>query len=264
MQKRHRLWLALAAGVLFTAASHAATLSREQVRATLASSSASQPADLAQQDLSGLDLSGFDFKGANLTGANLFGAKLVGADLRKANLTAATLDAAWLMKADFSGATLAHASLFAPVVYATLAVTPADAPTFAGANLSGARVIARFSQVDMNHASFINARMGVDLRNQPMGQMRSDFSAAILTGADFSGADVNRALFSIAALAGANFTGANLSGADLSGADLTGANLAGADLTDADLDGAILTGAKGLDSVKGMNLARHRDQAIER
>lgn len=254
---------ALVASMLLTPATfRAADLTSEQVRATLAEATAEKPANLAHKDLSNLDLSGLDFKGANLAGANLFGAKLVGADLRKVDLTGATLDAAWLMRANFSGARLANASLFAPVVYSTINVSLADRPKFVGANLTGARVIARFSQVDMSNANFTNARMGVDIKNQPMGQMRSDFSGAILTGADFSGADVNRALFSFAKLASANFAGANLFGVDLSGADLTGANLTGADLTEADLDGTILKGAKGLDTVKGMEQAKHRDKAI--
>jgi uncharacterized protein YjbI with pentapeptide repeats len=250
--------------LLATASGMAADLTSEQVRAALLQASVEKPADFSRKNLSNLDLDGLDFKAANLSGANLFGAKLVGADLRKANLTGATLDAAWLMRANFSGAVLANASLFAPVVYSTLAVAAADRPTFVGANLTGARVIARFAQVDLSHANFSKARMGVDLKNQPMGQMRSDFSGAILTGANFSGADVNRALFSFANLAGANFTGANLFGADLAGADLTDANLTGADLTQADLDGTILKGAQGLDTVKGMDQATHRESAIYR
>lgn len=242
--------------------SRAADLTSEQVRAKLAAATAEKPADLARKNLSDLDLSGLDFKGANLAGANLFGAKLVGADLRKVDLTGATLDAAWLMKADFSGARLANASLFAPVMSSTIDVTPAERPKFVGADLTKARVIARFSQTDMSFAKFTDARMGVDIKNQPMGQMRCDFSGAILTGADFTGADVNRALFRFANLTSTNFAGAKLFGADLSGADLTGANLSGADLTEADLDGTILKGAKGLATVIGMDQAKNRDKAI--
>lgn len=263
MRKLHSFVFALAASMLISpVTSRAADLTSEQVRAKLAEASAEKPADFAHKNLSNLDLSGLDFKGANLAGANLFGAKLVGADFRKVDLTGATLDAAWLMKANFSGARLANASLFAPVMSSTMNVTLAERPKFVGADLTGARVIARFSQTDMSNAKFINARMGVDIKNQPMGQMRCDFSSAILTGADFTGADVNRALFSFANLTSANFAGANLFGANLSGADLTGANLAGADLTEADLDGTILKGAKGLDTVIGMDRAKNHDKAI--
>ncbi|MGH8729583.1 MAG: pentapeptide repeat-containing protein, partial [Burkholderiales bacterium] len=102
----------------------AADLTAEQVRAALEKATAQQPADFTGKDLSNLDLSQLDFKGANLSKANLFGANLTGSNLSKANLSGANLDAAWLMKANFSGANLSKASLFGPVIYPSLQVTP--------------------------------------------------------------------------------------------------------------------------------------------
>ena len=218
---------------------------------------------LAGQDLSGLDLSHIDFRQADLSGTNLFGAKLVGANLAGANLSGAKLDAAWLMQADLTGANLTNASLFGPVVYPTLDVSPAIAPTFAKANLSGARIIARLSRVNMRESNLAGARMGVDMRNQPMGQMRMDLSGADLTGADLSGADLNRAVVTFARLVDAKLSQANLFRADLSGSDLTGADLTGSDVTEADLYGTILRGARGLDRMIGFDSARNREKIIQ-
>ena len=81
---------------------------------------------------------------------------------------------------------------------------------------------------------------------------RSDFTAADLSGLDFSGADLTESWFESADLSGADLSGcklkgavltrANLSGAKLRGADLSGANLGGAKLAGAVLDGATLDG----------------------
>lgn len=252
----------LSALVFFAPIAHAADLTPQQVRAALETASP-QPADLSGKDLSNLDLSKLDFKGANLSKANLFGANLSGSDLSKANLTGANLDAAWLMKANFTGANLTKASLFGPVIYPSLQITPGDRPNFKNANFTDARIIARFNQLDLQGANFSNARMGVDLKNQPMGQMRNDFSSANLSGVDFSGADINRALFAFADLKNANLSNANLFRADLTNADLTGANLTGANLAEADLNGAILKKVQGLDQVKGWEQARNTDKAVK-
>lgn len=243
-------------------AANAADLAADQVRDLLLQAKPGAPADLSGKDLSGLDLSGLDFKQANLAGANLFGAKLVGADLSGANLAGARLDAAWIMRANFTKANLSKASMFGPVVYSGLEVRPAEAPTFAGADLSGARIIARLARVNLSGCNCAHAQMGVDMRNQPMGQMRVDLSGSNLDGANFSGADLNRAVLAFAKLRNARLDGANLTSADLSGADLTGADLANADLTAADLNEAILKDVKGLDAAGGLDQARNRNKAI--
>lgn len=262
---RRRGWSAVGAALalLLATSAGAADLSVEEVRAALARATPERPADLAGRNLRELDLSGLDFRGAHLAHADLFGAKLVGANLAGADLRFARLDLAWIMRADFTGANLGHASLFGPVVATGVAPPPAsDAPRFAGADFSGARVIARLPGVDFKGARFAGAALGVDIKNQPMGQMRNDFSGADLSGADFAGADLNRAELAFAKLRGANLAGANLFGADLARADLSGADLAGADLTETDLDGTVLTGAKHLDAAKGLEKAINADKAV--
>jgi uncharacterized protein YjbI with pentapeptide repeats len=141
-------------------------------------------------------------------------------------------------------------------------MSPAEAPHFAGANFAGARIIARFNGFDLHGANFSGALMGVDLKNQPMGQMRNDLTGANLAGADFTGADLNRSVLAFANLRQAKLRQANLFRADLSGADLTGADLSGADLTEADLDGTVLVGVAGLDKVRGFDHAVHADKAV--
>jgi uncharacterized protein YjbI with pentapeptide repeats len=221
-----------------------------------------QPPQLARRDLSGLDLTGLDFRKADLSSANLFGAKLVGANLSGTDLTGATLDAAWLMRANFAGANLARASLFGPVVYPTLDVAPDEAPNFENANLAGARIIARLNRVNLRGSDLSGARMGVDMRNQPMGQMRTDLSGADLSGAILAGADLNRAVITFAKLTGADLRKVNLFRADLSGSDLTGADLTGADVTEADLYGATMREVRGLDELVGFDKARNREKIV--
>lgn len=242
--------------MLIAPPSIAADLSADRVRAILAASQPGSPPDFSGKSLEQLDLSGLDFKKAILKGVNFYGAKLVDADLSGADLSGATLNLAWIMRANFTGADLSGASLQGLVVSTGLEFSPTEAPTFKGANLSGARIIARFSRLDLTGANFSNARLGADMTNQSMGLMRTEFSGAKLAGASFAGADLGRALLSFADLRGANLSGANLMGADLSGADLTGANLSHATATDADFGDAKLEGATGLDTVMGLDLKR--------
>ena len=230
----------------------AADLTADQVRAILAETAPGRSADFSGRSLDNLDLSGLDLRGANLAGANLFGAKLDGADLTGADLSHANLNLAWIMRANFSRADLAGASLQGPVVSAGLEINPDEVPTFAGANFSGARIVARLSRMDLRGANFTGARMGADMKNQSMGLMRTDLSGANLAGANFAGADLSRALLRFADLTGASLIDANLYRADLSGANLSGADVTGADFTEADVGGAKLQGAVGLDAAKGL------------
>ncbi len=232
-----------------------ADFSIEEVHAALAAA-AGQPIDFSGKSLEGLDLSGLDLRRANLAGTNLYGAKLVGADLAGANLTGAKLDLAWIMRTNFTGADLSKASLQGMVVSYGLEIEPADAPIFKGANFTAARIVARFSRLDLSGVNFAKALMGADMRNQSMGLMRTDLSGANLANANFAAADLGRASLRFANIAGANLAGANLSGADLSGADLTGADLSNIDASDADFDNAVVKDAKGLDTAKGLKLPR--------
>lgn len=247
---RGYLWLI--ALLLLPASAMAADLTAAEVRDVLAAASPGHAADFGGRSLAGLDLSGFDLSGAKLAGADLSHTKLVGAKLRGADLSGALLDFTWIMRADFSGANLSHATLRALVVSAGMESSPADAASFANANLSFSQVIARFAFDDMRGANFSDAKMAADMRNQSMGLIRTDFSSANLTEANFARAQLGHASFRFAKLAGANFAGASLVDADFSGADLTAANLAGADATGANFSGATLLNAAGLHSARGL------------
>lgn len=241
----------------------AADMTARQVTEALVRAGPSAAADLAGRDLRSLDLSGLDFKGARLAGADLFGVDLTMSDLSRADLAGARLDRTLIIKADFSNANMAGASLLRPSVFSSLAFDPADAPRFSGANLSRARIIARLDGADFAGADLSSALLGPD---EPRGAMTTT-PHVILTGCDFSkatlkGADLTRAVLVFAKLRGADLSNSILVHADLSKADLSGANLAHADMTGADLDGAILTGARGLDTVTGLSLARNLDRSV--
>ena len=214
-------WISGCLLLLFAVTAFGADLTSEQVRDALARATPDHPADFAGKSLEKLDLSKFNFTGARLAGANLFGAKLVEADFTGADLSGATLDLAWVIRTNFTRANLTHASLQGLVVSMGMETSAAQAPILPGADLSGARIVARLSWANMQGARFVDARMGADMKNQSMGLTRADLSSA------------------------------NLAKADLSGADLTGANLTGADVSGANFKQTVLTGARGLDRMKG-------------
>src|SRR5438067_8604304 len=161
-------------GLVALSVSSSADFTAAQVRELLATS-ASQPAKLAGKDLSDLDLSNIDFKGADLSGANLFGSRLVAANLAGAKLTRANLNGAWLMGADFAGADLSGSSMLSLVI---LGGEVKEKPNFAGANLSGVRMIADLATVNLRGANLSGAKLGVDMKNQGMGLTRNDLSGA--------------------------------------------------------------------------------------
>jgi uncharacterized protein YjbI with pentapeptide repeats len=150
------------------------------------------------------------------------------------------------MRADFSRADLSQSILQTLVTSTGLEPRPDEAAKFVGANLSGAKVTARFSLDDMHGANLSHLQASVDMRNQSMGLIRTDFSRANLADANFEGAELAYVNFEFAKLQRANFSGADLSNADFAGADLTEANLTGAKTTGAKFTSAILDGVKGL------------------
>src|SRR5690242_12689645 len=132
----------------------AAELTRSEVQSVLASTPTGQNASFAGQtlahaDLHDLDFSNADFSAADLSGADLRGAKLVGSKLVGARLAGAKLNLAWIMGADFSHADLSGADLETLVVSSGMQTLPNEAATFVGANLSGAKLTARFDLDDM-------------------------------------------------------------------------------------------------------------------
>ena len=158
----------------------------------------------------------------------------------------AKLNLAWIMRADFSHADLSQSILETLVASAGMETLPDEAAKFVGANLSGAKVTARFSLDDMHGADLSHLKASVDMRNQSMGLIRTDFSRANLADANFEGAELAHVNFEFAKLQRANFSGADLSNADFAGADLTDANLTGTKTTGAKFTSASLDGVKGL------------------
>lgn len=241
----------LGAPLLWVGSSSAADhMTADQARA--AATVVTGKADLSGKDLRGDDLTGLDLSGANLAGAdlsetNLHGVKLVGANLTGADLAKADLTFAWIMRADFTRARLHGATMQTVVTSTGLENTPDQAATFDQADLSDASITVHFSFDDMRGANFSHAHMTVNMANQSMGLLRTEFMSANLNGADFTGAGLGHCTFRFAKLNDARFNGADLSNADFTGAYLTGADFTGANVQGATFEGATLTGAKGLD-----------------
>lgn len=200
--------------------------------------------DLSNKDVGYLDFKGMDLSHCKMVNTSFFGAYLIGANLSGANMQRAYLNLARLENANLSGADLSDATIFQAIF---------DKTNFKGANLTNARVIGTLGAVDMSDAKIKNGRFGLDIGNQPMGQMKFDAIGGKFSNADFSGADINRSNFSFADLRNANLSNTDLFRADFSRADLTGANLTGANVGEATMDGTILKDVKGLDTVKGMD-----------
>ena len=228
----------------------AAELTRADVQSKLASTPAGQTASfvgssLAGADLHDLDFSHADLSGVDLSGADLRGAKLVGGKLVGAKLPGAKLNLAWIIGADFSHADLSGADLQTLIVSTGMQTLPQEAARFVGANLSGAKVTARFNLYDMHGANLSHIQASADMRNQSMGLIRTEFSQTNLNDANFKDAALAHVNFQFAKLARANFAGADLSYADFTGADLTDADLTSANTTGAIFTQAVLKGVKG-------------------
>lgn len=203
----------------------------------------SKQCDLSNKDAGYLIFNGLDLRHCNMKNVSFFGAELKGANLSGADLSGAYLNLARLENANFTGANLSNAIIFQAIFSKT---------NFSKANLTNARMIGTLGNVDMHDANIANGRFGLDMGNQPMGQMKFDSVGGNFAGANFEGADLNIAAFTFGDLRGANLRNTNLYRGDLNKADLTGADLTGANLTDAEIDGAVFKDVKGLDTVKGM------------
>jgi uncharacterized protein YjbI with pentapeptide repeats len=220
----------------------------ERVKITQADALAqinSKTCDLSNRDAGYLIFNGLNLGHCNMQNISFFGAELMGAKLIGANLQGAYMNLARLENADLSKANLTNAIIFAAIF---------DKTNFSGANLTNARMIGTLGKVNMSNATITKGRFGLDMGNQPMGQMKFDTIGGNFENANFEGADLNIAAFTFGNLRGANLRNTNLFRADLNKADLTGADLTGADLTKAEVDGAIFTNVKGLSTVKGFNL----------
>ena len=198
--------------------------------------------DFSNKDLGYLDMNGLDLSHCKMLNTSLFGANLIGANLANSNMQRAYLNLSRLEKANFSGANLSEAIMFQAIFGDT---------NFKGANLTRARVIGTLGAVNMAGATIKYGQFGLDVGNQPMGQMKFDSAGGKFYKANFEGADLNIASFLFADLREANLKNTNMYRAELGQADLTGADLTNADLTDANVDGAIFTNVKGLSTIKG-------------
>ncbi len=203
--------------------------------------------DFSNKDLGYLEMSGFDLSHCKMLNVSVFGANLIGANLANSNMQRAYLNLARLEKANFSGANLTEATIFQAIFGET---------NFAGANLTRARMIGTLGAVNMSGAMIKYGQFGLDVANQPMGQMKFDSVGGKFYKTNFEGADLNIASFLFGDLREANLKNTNMYRADLTQADLTGADITNADLTDANVDGAIFTNVKGLSTVKGFSTVK--------
>ncbi len=270
-----RLGFILAAALSFSFAagaeetepvSPAADMTVREITSGLFKAKPGETIDYSNHDLTYLDLSGLNFKGAKLAKSNLYGADFTGANLRGTDMSGTRLDRATLIRADFSGANLSGASVLRPTVYTDLSENTADAPRFAGANLTGIRVMANMSGADFHGADLTDANFTPREVRAGQGTLSTlaknllkscDFTKAIMRGASFE-----HAVMTFSRFAGADLRGANLASTDLSRTDFTGADLTDANFTGADLDGATLLGVKGLETVKGLATALNFDKTI--
>jgi uncharacterized protein YjbI with pentapeptide repeats len=268
--------IGLAASILFSLGAiaeetepvnqHGADFTVREISSALYKAKPGEKLNYSNHNLTYLDLAGLNFKGANLAHSDLYGVDLTGANLRGTDLSHTRLDRSVLIRADLSGANLSGATILRPTIYADLSADLADAPRFAGADLSGIRVMANMSGSDFHGADMTGANLSPLEARPGQGTITTlaknmlkscDFSRAILRGVNF-----DRAVMTFSRFVGADLRDANLTKADLSKADLTGADLTGADLSGADLDGANLVGVKGLDTVKGLATAVNFDKTI--
>ena len=177
MRLRRLLCLSLIT-LLAAVSAHGAELPLRQIVEALFKAKPGVQLDYSGKDLSLLDLSGVDFKRANLAGANMLGDDLSGANLTGVKLAGAKLDRTLLARANFNGADLSHATLFDAVGSLTFEAPVANAPTFVGADLSGARIFARLSRPDFRNANLSGARLAIRSRAwlgaSPVGYPQSE------------------------------------------------------------------------------------------
>jgi len=218
-----------------------AEMSRTDIEKLLASG---HRPDLSMKSLNGLDLSGLD-----LTGVSFRAARVNKTKFTKARLVGAIFDQTWALEANFDGADLSKASLFAAQMQGS---------SFRFADFSGARIAGDFSRANLRDANFAGADLSADMKNQSMGLMRVVFRSADLEGSNFKGANLARADLQFAKLGGANLSGADISGAEAGGADFRAALLSDTNLSGCDVTSARIT----QDQKSAFAKADHLDRAL--
>src|SRR4029079_7399574 len=172
-----------------------------------------EPLDYSNHNLTYLDLSGLNFKGAKLAKSNLYGADFKDANLRGSDMSGTRLDRATLIRADFSGPHLSGASVLRPTIYTDLTENIADAPRFAGANLTGIRVMANMSGADFHGADLTDANFTPREVRAGQGTL-STLAKNLLKSCDFTKAILRNANLDHAVLTFARFASADLTGAN--------------------------------------------------
>lgn len=240
-------------------AAWAADMATRQVTETLVKSSRDNPADFSGLDLSYLDLSTLDFKGANLSEADLYGTDFTAANLSGANLSHTRLDRAVLIRADLSGARLDGATVLRPTAFSDMRFNLAEAPSFKGASMVGARIQAKLDGADFSRANLTDADFSPYEDRAGEGTIttvpRNELSNAKFVAANLTKANLSRAVVKFADFSDADLKGASFRDTDLTQSNFVGADFSGADLTGADFAGANLGGAKGLESAIGLEAA---------
>lgn len=235
-------------------AASAADMTARELTVKLNQAQTTAPLELEDLDLSFLDLSELSFKRALMTGVDFYGTDITDADLSHTDLADTRLDRAVIIGTDFSYANLEGATIRLPTTFRDMKRNVREVATFAGANLNGARVLARLEGANFTGASLRKADFSA---LQPGTATIASVPRNYLTGARFDNADLRGADFSHASMNFASFVGADLRGASFVSADLvqanfTGAKLEGAVFTDADLSGAKLGDGKPFTSAKGL------------
>jgi quinoprotein relay system zinc metallohydrolase 2 len=205
--------------------------------------------DLKGAILSGADLNSLNFRGAtldgaDLSGANLRGAEFQGASLKGANLSGANLDVAIFRKAVLIGANLSRASAHSTIF------AEAD---MRGITAEGAVLVCTLDAADLSGANLRGAKMGADMKNQPMGLMRARMAKTKLRGAHLENADLSRAFMEFADLSGANLRNVSFFGAEAAGVNFSEADMTGVDFSGADVRGARFNDVKGRSAIKGLD-----------
>jgi uncharacterized protein YjbI with pentapeptide repeats len=242
-------------------------------------------ARLGRADFRGAALGATDFRGGDLTGTDFRGAAIAATDFRDLDGTHPTT----LAGTDFSGTDVTTALFPGP----PLCRTPSNRVKLVKATVAYSALLLDWSNLDLTEAVIegmprdangraqlpglqavgtVLSRFDLFEANLRSGATQTNFSGAMLVGANLSGADCTRASFAGATLGGspdhlaavlakatlfnADFTDAQLSGVNFVGAYLYGgtATVTGATMPGVDFAGAYLTSLN-LSNVQNKNLA---------
>jgi uncharacterized protein YjbI with pentapeptide repeats len=269
---RSTLAVAAISAVLLSPA-FAADLTARDIAILLFHAAPGSHPSLSNRNLTRLDLAGLNFKKADLRQSNFFGADLSGANLSDADLRGAKLDRVTLIGARLDGAKLDDGSLMRPSTFSGLTPLRRESPSLKGASLKRVQFFGDFTGSDFSGADLTDSVCAPNSKSGFIEHVwRTTFLGGNLSGTNLTRADMTRSQLSFAVMKGAILRGtilrdADLSGVDLSGADLTDADLSGADLTDANVAGADLSGtrlhdAKGLETLKGLALAKNSEKIV--